>query len=478
MSGSSPGAASRRWFGTDGIRARAGQAPLVPAFLSRLGRALGEQAGARGLVLLASDTRESGPAIVASLASGLAAAGADVLDLGVMPTAGLPVAMRARGAVLGLMVSASHNPWRDNGVKVFGPQGAKLDDAREAELEARVHALGGVADGGPEQGADAAAGPGARATGADRGAAAPRQADGAAAYRDWILERFAGLDLTHCALLVDCAHGCATGSAPAVLARLGAQVTSLFDRPDGRNINAGCGSTHLQPLAAQMAGGRHDAGLAFDGDADRVLFVDRRGRTCDGDHMLAFFGPWLARRGELPGRSVVATVMSNLGLERTLRSAGVTLVRCPVGDRHVLAAMRSGGLALGGEASGHLLFMEGGHSIGDGLYTALRLLEALRDTGTDVASLIDGVPRVPQVLVNVPVRSRPPVASLPRLSARVADLQARHGDALRLVLRYSGTENLARLMVEGLSAPLVEEVGRELSELWAEEIETLGNGGP
>jgi phosphoglucosamine mutase len=186
----------------------------------------------------------------------------------------------------------------------------------------------------------------------------------------------------------------------------------------------------------------------------------------------------MARRGALPGRSVVATVMSNLGLERTLRSAGVTLARCPVGDRHVLAAMRAGGHVLGGEASGHLLFMEGGHAVGDGLYTALRLLEALRDTGTDVASLIDGVPRVPQILVNVPVRSRPPVESLPRLAARVADLQARHGDALRLVLRYSGTENLARLMVEGLSAPLVEEVGRELSALWAEEIEALGNGGP
>ncbi|MHC5211247.1 MAG: phosphohexomutase domain-containing protein [Planctomycetota bacterium] len=485
MSGSPAGTTARRWFGTDGIRTRAGEPPLVPAFLVRLGRALGEQAGPGGVVFLARDTRESGPAIVADLATGLIAAGADVLDLGVMPTAGLPVAMRARGAALGLMVSASHNPWQDNGIKVFGAGGTKLDDAREAKLEARVEALGGIgSEGGP------AATPAQTTTQSSVqtaqavesvGETAPRrpalrQADGAAAYREWILGRFAGLDLTHCALLVDCAHGCASAAAPPILGRLGARVTSIFDRPDGRNINAGCGSTHLASLAAQMASGRHDAGLAFDGDADRVLLVDRRGRTCDGDHMLAFLGPWLAKRGELPGRAVVATVMSNLGLQRTLTAAGVDLVRCAVGDRHVLAAMRAGGHALGGEASGHLLFLDEGHVIGDGLYTALRLLEGLRDTGSDVAALIDSVPRVPQILVNVPVRSRPPVEQLPRLTARVAALQAEHGDALRLVLRYSGTEDLARLMVEGLSAPLVESVGAELSALWAAEIEAQGNG--
>jgi phosphoglucosamine mutase len=471
VTGAGAGAAERRWFGTDGIRTRAGEPPLVPAFLVRLGRALGEQAGQGGLVYLARDTRESGPGIVAALASGLAGAGADVLDLGVMPTAGLPVAMRARGAARGLMVSASHNPWQDNGVKVFGPGGAKLTDEREARLEARVEALGGSAS--------AAAGE-VPAAGPPDGPheLALRQADGAAAYRAWILERFSGLDLTHCALLVDCAHGSACTTAPVVLGRLGARVTSIFDRPDGRNINAGCGSTHLDAIAAQMGDGRHDAGLAFDGDADRVLLVDRRGRTCDGDHMLAFLGPWMSRRDELPGRAVVATVMSNLGLQRTLSAAGVDLVRCPVGDRHVLSAMRAGGHALGGEASGHLLFLDGGHVIGDGLYTALRLLAALRDTGADVAALIDSVPRVPQILVNVPVRSRPPVERLPRLAARVAALQSQHGEALRLVLRYSGTENLARLMVEGLSAPLVEAVGAELSALWAAEIEALGNGRP
>jgi phosphoglucosamine mutase len=473
MSAAAGSAAPRRWFGTDGIRTRAGEPPLVPAFLARLGLALGEQAGQGGAVFLARDTRESGPSIVAALAAGLTSAGAEVLDLGVMPTAGLPVVMRARGAALGLMVSASHNPWQDNGIKVFGAGGAKLTDEREAQLEARVQSLGGVA---PETSAGGTVGAGPDPSPGTLPAFPARQADGAAAYREWILGRFSGLDLTHCGLLVDCAHGSASDCAPVILGRLGARVTSIFDRPDGRNINAGCGSTHLDAIAAQMAGGRHDAGLAFDGDADRVLLVDRRGRTCDGDHMLAFLGPWLARRDELPGRAVAATVMSNLGLQRTLAAAGVALVRTPVGDRHVLAAMRAGGYALGGEASGHLLFLDRGHVIGDGLYTALRLLEALRDTGADVAALIDSVPRVPQILINVPVASRPPVQSLPRLAGRVAALEAEHGDALRLVLRYSGTENLARLMVEGLSAPLVEAVGAELSALWAAEIETRARG--
>lgn len=442
---------SRRWFGTDGIRGTAGEFPLEPGFLRRLGRALGEQARG-GAVLLARDTRESGPGIAAALAEGLLGEGAAVTDLGVLPTAGLPLALRARGAALGVVVSASHNPWADNGLKVFGAGGLKLPDAAEAVLEARVSALEGQ-PARPPRGAVAAS-------------------DGAREYVEWMLRRFAGLRLAGQRLLVDCAHGSACATAPAVLSALGAQVTPLFDRPDGRNINEGCGSTHLGALraAALARAGACDLGLAFDGDADRVLFVDAQGREGDGDHVLGFLGPWLASRGQLPGATLVATVMSNLGLQRALAARGVAMARCPVGDRHVLAALQAGGFALGGEASGHVLFLDGGHYVGDGLYTALRLLEALTGSGTTLAQAIDAVPRVPQVLLNVRVAARPPVEGLPGLQALARAAQARHGDDLRLVLRYSGTENLARVMVEGVDAAVVEGLARELAAAWQADI--------
>jgi phosphoglucosamine mutase len=441
---------SGRWFGTDGIRGKVGEEPLVPHTLARLGRALGDHAGGES-VLIASDTRASGPEIVAALLRGLRAAGSPVIDLGVMPTAGLPLEVRARGAALGLVVSASHNPWKDNGIKVFGADGLKLSDESEAALESRVEALepGEIPAGDGE---------------------AAQTEDGAAAYVSWILEGFAGLDLSGMRLAVDCAHGSASLTAPAVLRELGASVTALFDRPNGENINAACGSTHLQALAAQMSSGEHDVGLAFDGDADRVLMVDRSGRTCDGDHMLGFLGPWLAERDELPERTVVATVMSNLGLERMLAAQQIELVRTPVGDRHVLAAMRTGGYGLGGEASGHLLFPVGDHMIGDGLYTSLQLLSGLQEQGTGLSGVIDAVPRVPQVLINVPVTSRPPLDELDGMGARVAALSAEHGDDLRIVLRYSGTENLARVMIEGVDAALVDAISAELAELWKQEI--------
>jgi phosphoglucosamine mutase len=442
---------SARWFGTDGIRGKAGVEPLVPDTLARLGRALGDHAGGEP-VLIARDTRASGPGIVDALVRGLVAAGSPVTDLGVMPTAGLPLEVRARGAALGLVVSASHNPWKDNGIKVFGADGLKLSDGGEVALETRVEDL---ADSPPPDG----------------GGATAQTENGASGYIAWMLDQFSDVDLSGMRLAVDCAHGSATSTAPAVLEKLGAKVTALFDRPDGENINAACGSTHLQALAAQMSSGEYDAGLAFDGDADRVLMVDRNGRTCDGDHMLGFLGPWLAESDELPERTVVATVMSNLGLERMLSAQDINLVRTPVGDRHVLAAMRAGGYGLGGEASGHLLFPVGDHVIGDGLFTALQVLSGLRQKGAGLSGVIDAVPRVPQVLINVPVAARPPIEELPGLGERVAALSAEHGDDLRIVLRYSGTEDLARVMIEGVDASLVDALAAELAELWKSQID-------
>ena len=452
----------RRWFGTDGIRGKAGDEPLTVPFLTRLGQVLGEQARADApaegpaLALLARDTRESGPEIARALAQGMAAEGLRVVDLGVVPTAGMPLAMRQDDAALGLVISASHNPWQDNGVKVFGRGGLKLPDAVEAAVESRLESMGHKPlplDLPP-----------------------PRTRDGATAYCEEMLARFGGLDLSGMNLAVDCAHGSASTTAPRVLLELGASITPMAHRPDGRNINEDCGSTHMGTLAARVTADGFDLGLAFDGDADRVLMVDGQGRFCTGDHMLGFLGPWLASRGELPGDTVVATVMSNLGLQRHMGAAGLELLRTPVGDRHVLAAMIEGGFGLGGEDSGHLILPHHGHLLGDGLLTALLVLSGLRETGRDLVSVVDAVAKVPQVLLNVPVASRPPLDELPRVNALVAAAEAAHGDDIRIVLRYSGTEALARVMVEGMDAGVVERTSEELAELWRAEIETHGSG--
>jgi phosphoglucosamine mutase len=463
---------TRHWFGTDGIRCRAGSGPLATPFLVRLGRAMGEQVleedpqGESHLALLARDTRESGPAISSALAEGLTLGGMTVVDLGVLPTPGLAMAMRARGAQRGIVVSASHNPWQDNGVKTFGPGGHKLTDDQEHALERRVVALGGEDD--LDVPAELEAG---------EVAPPPRVVHGAQDYIRATVERFRGLDLTGFTLAVDCAHGAASETAPAVFRELGAEVTTLACEPDGRNINDGCGSTYLEGLAEAMTDGGYDLGIAFDGDADRVLMVDGQGRTCTGDHMLGFLGSWLSEKHELLGDTVVATVMSNLGLERMLTAHRIRLMRTDVGDRYVHAAMREGSFGFGGEASGHLLFGAENDFTGDGLYTALRMLEGLVDTGRRLEEVVDAIPVVPQVLINVPTNARPPLDRLPGLTARVAEAEAEHGDRIRIVLRYSGTENLARVMVEGLDDGIVHALADELALLWGEQVTAYGQEG-
>lgn len=463
---------TRQWFGTDGIRGRAEEGPLAAPFLVRLGRAMGEQAleehtgSGPALVLLARDTRESGPAIVTSLAEGLTLAGMTVVDLGVLPTPGLPMAMRERGADRGVVVSASHNPWRDNGVKTFGPGGHKLTDDQERALEARVEALGGE---------DETDTPAELQMGTV--ASAPITEDGAIEYVRAMVERFGDVDLGGMRFVVDCAHGAASSTAPFVFKELGADVTVLCCEPNGRNINDDCGSTHLGLVARTTAGGRYHLGLAFDGDADRVLMVDAKGRTCTGDHMLGFLGRWFHEQGQLPGDTVVATVMSNLGLERMLSERGIRLERTSVGDRYVHAGMREGGFGLGGEASGHLLFGEENDFTGDGLYTALRVLQGLVATGTTLEQVVDAVPSIPQLLLNVPLEARPPIERLPGLTERVAAAEAQYGSDVRIVLRYSGTENLARVMVEGVDGDVVKSLTEELAELWKEQVHLHGPQG-
>jgi phosphoglucosamine mutase len=410
----------RRLFGTDGVRGptigSAGGALLTAELALALGRAATAERGARR-VLVIRDPRESGPMLEAALAAGASAAGADVLLGGVLPTPAAPLLVAQHGFDLAAVVSASHNPYADNGIKFFGGDGFKLPDADEAAIEARLDA------GEP--------GPPAR-FGRVRALHG-----GAEDYVRALQSRFAGLDLTGRRVLLDCANGATHAVAPEVFRRLGAEVTAVADAPDGRNINAGVGSTHVEHLAERLDG--HDAAFAFDGDGDRVLAVDRTGAVVDGDELLALAA--LHRR--VPG--VAVTVMTNYGFHAAMGRAGVEVATTKVGDRYVLEELRARGWALGGEQSGHLIDM-GFVPSGDGIAAALLTLEALGPDG-DLADRA-AMEKLPQRLVNVPVPDRDAAMAAPAL----ADAVARESEGLagrgRVLVRPSGTEQLVRVMVE------------------------------
>ncbi len=428
-----------RLFGTDGIRGRAGAWPLVPDFLRHLGSVLGARVRAESAaprVVIGHDGRASGPAITDALAEGLATAGVDVDEVGLCTTPALAFLAAAGPERAGLMVSASHNPAEDNGVKLFGADGAKLPDAAELEIEQAL------------RGAAPAAAPRA---GARR--ARPELLD---QYLAWLRASFSGLDLRGSRLLVDCANGGASRLAPRALAAFGAEVVALHDRPDGANINQGCGALHPEVAAREAAARGCALGISLDGDADRGIAVDGSGRVLDGDALLAGLGRHLHARGELPRGTVVATVMSNLALESWLRETGALLLRTQVGDRFVAEAMRAGGYGLGGEKSGHLLFGAEHGWRGDGLYTLLRVLSALERDGRAPAAFAAGYRDFPQRLVNLRVSRRVPLAQLPRLSAEAAALDRELEGAGRTVVRFSGTELRLRLMVEARESAQVE----------------------
>lgn len=438
---------SERLFGTDGIRGRAGEGPLTADFQRRLGRVLGARlarVGVQPRTVIGHDGRASGPGLVAALADGLADAGcsSDLVGLCSTPSLAYLAAHGDYGA--GVMVSASHNPAEDNGVKLFGADGAKLPDAVEAELE---QALG------------AAAPPRAPARGAVRESPAAL-----AAYADWLRAAFSGLALGGVRVLLDCADGGASLLAPRVLEALGAATIRVHDAPDGSNINRGCGALHPEVAAAAARAHGCAIGLSLDGDGDRGILVDGGGRVLDGDALLAGLGAHALARRELPHATVVATVMSNLALERWLADRGGALLRTQVGDRFVAEAMRAGGYGLGGEKSGHLLFGADHGWRGDGLYTLLRVLQALQRDDARPADFARGYADWPQRLVNLRVARRLPLEQLPRLAAEVAALARELDGAGRSVVRFSGTELRLRLMVEARSAEQVESALRRLEE--------------
>ena len=419
----------RKLFGTDGVRGVAGE--LLTADLAlALGRAATEVvAGGSPRVLLIRDTRESGEMLEAALAAGITAAGGDVLLGGVLPTPAAPLLIGRYELDLAAVISASHNPYRDNGIKFFGRDAFKLSDETELAIEARL---------------DADAGPAAR-IGRVRAMHGTRE--------DYLRElhvRFEALDLGGVDVVLDCAHGATYRAAPEIFRRLGATVAVRADEPDGRNINEGCGSTHVEALAEVVRDGGHDLGFAFDGDGDRVLAVDRNGMVVDGDELIALAALHLRKHDRLPGNGVAVTVMTNYGFHTAMRDAGVEVATTKVGDRYVLEELRTRGWALGGEQSGHIIDT-GFVPSGDGIASALLTLEAL--AGTDLADR-SAMDKLPQRLVNVSVPDRDAAMATPEL----AEASERESAALdgrgRVLVRPSGTEQLVRVMVE---APTDEE---------------------
>src|SRR5213082_588812 len=422
---------AKEFFGTDGIRGVPGTPPLDDATLYATGRSLGvylKREHGAAHVLIGVDTRESGPHIVSLLAAGLAQAGATVAFAGVITTPGVACLVRQGDFHAGVVISASHNPFQDNGVKLFSHAGMKFPDAVEEELEAGI--LKHRSEAAPKN-------------------LPPLTADESldAEYLAFLRKRFIpGAKLSGFRIVLDCANGAAYKLGPELFRSLGADAIAMGVSPDGRNINAGCGSLHLEGLQKRVVAEKARLGVAFDGDADRALFACETGKIVNGDGVLLAAARFLDSQNKLTGDRVVATSMSNLGLERVLAREQITLARAAVGDRYVLEEMLRSGNVLGGEQSGHIIFLDDSPA-GDGLLTAAKIASLVSMHGK-IESLVEGLKDYPQLIVNVKVRAKPPLDMLPEVSRALAEAQSALGDNGRVVLRYSGTEQLARVMVE------------------------------
>ena len=430
-------------FGTDGIRGVAGEFPLTKQSTYLIGRALGHdllRTTRRAQAVIGQDTRESSRWIADRVAEGLAAVGVDVHSAGVITTPGVAYLARSRMLAAGVVISASHNPWTDNGIKVFSGDGFKLTDDRELAIEKEIFAL--------------LQNPAA----ADDTAiklpqpSLPGESDLRHAYIRSLAESVTS-DLSRLRVLVDCANGAATAEAPELFRSLGIEASFVHVSPNGRNINEGCGALHPQTLGAIVAKspGKFDLGVTFDGDADRSLFCDANGRVVNGDGVLLTAARDLHARGKLKGDVVVATTMSNMGLENVLKKSGIHMRRANVGDKYVLEDMLNTDATLGGEQSGHIIFRDGDSTTGDGLLTALRLMDIMTRTGKSLAELVVDMKVFPQKIQNVRVREKIPFAQVPAIQAAIAAAEHELDGNGRVVVRYSGTEALARVMVEAES---------------------------
>lgn len=443
----------RKLFGTDGVRGEAGRFPLDAETLRTVGESLTahlrQRLGRVPVILVGRDTRESGGWLEQSLITGALEAGAECKSAGVITTPGVAFLARTLPADAGVVISASHNGYQDNGFKIFAPSGRKLDDDTERLIEADILARTGKTSPAPavevqSQSEDLAAALRTR-------------------YLDYLQHEIAqGLSLNNQTIVVDAANGAASALAPHLFERLGASVVAINNRPDGRNINRDCGSLHIGALQQKVIASGADMGVAFDGDADRSLFVDAKGRFVDGDATLWALAKYMNDRGQLSNGLVVATVMSNIGLEIALRSRGLRLSRTDVGDKYVLEELMRSGAGLGGEQSGHIIFPHLSLA-GDGLITTLALLRAVREEGKPLHDLTAGFQHYPQVLVNVEVTEKRPFAEVEQIQKLVQETESQLGDGGRLLLRYSGTEPLARVMIEGNNQAMIEAYARNLA---------------
>jgi len=442
-------------FGTDGIRGEAGQFPLDPATVTAIGFSLASHlaaSGARPKIIIGRDTRESGPSIEQALIDGASRAGAECLSAGVITTPGVAFVTRKEEASAGVVISASHNPYHDNGIKIFAPSGRKMDDAVERLIEADVYNQIEVP---------------VASTGRTHSSAEEQLRE---EYLSFLVDEIGnGLDLEGLTMVVDCANGASSALAPTLFERLGANVIAINATPDGRNINRDCGSLHIDSLREKVVKERASLGVAFDGDADRSLFVDGEGNFVDGDATLLALATHLQSHDELKGDVVVATVMSNIGLEIALRSAGIRLVRTDVGDKYVLEELLRLGASLGGEQSGHIILPRLSLA-GDGMITTLCLLRALSESRKTLAEITAGFQRFPQVLLNVRVREKVPFSELASVQAEVKEVEELLSQKGRLLLRYSGTEPLARVMIEGEYQGQIEEYARRIAKSIEREI--------
>jgi phosphoglucosamine mutase len=444
---------AKELFGTDGIRGIPGTPPLDNATLYAAGRGVGEylkRERGSAHVLIGTDTRESGPHIAALLAAGLQKAGASAEFAGVITTPGVACLVRQNDYQAGVVISASHNPYHDNGVKLFSHAGMKFPDAEEEKIEADIFRL--------------------------RGEPVPRERPALMAnhalhmeYLEFLRRHVLdGAQLSGYRMVLDCANGAAYQLGPELFRSIGADVVAMGVTPDGRNINAGCGSLYLEGLQERVKRERADLGVAFDGDADRALFVSGSGRIVNGDGVLLAVARHLKSQNALKQQRVVATSMSNLGLERVLAKEGVTLARAAVGDRYVLEEMLKSGNNLGGEQSGHIIFLDDSPA-GDGLLTAVKIASLVSIKGS-LESLVEGLKDYPQVIVNVKVKAKPPLDSLPEVAQALTEAQSILGENGRVVLRYSGTEPLARVMVEAEHQADVDRFAKSIAEALREAI--------
>jgi len=440
----------RQLFGTDGIRGVAGEFPLTAQSTYLIGRALGHdliRTTSRAKAVIGQDTRESSRWIADRVSEGLAAVGVDVQSAGVITTPGVAYLARSRGMAAGVVISASHNPWTDNGIKVFSGDGFKLSDSRELAIEEEIFALLKNPT-SPD----------------DTALKVPRPSlPGEIELRHAYIKSLAASvksDLSKLRILVDCANGAATAEAPELFRTLGIQATFIHIAPDGRNINEHCGALHPETLGKHVAAsaGKFDLGVTFDGDADRALFCDALGRVVNGDGVLLAAARDLHAQGKLKTNTVVSTTMSNMGLEIALKKSGIRMLRANVGDKYVLEEMLKTGAILGGEQSGHIILLDGDATTGDGLLTALRLMDIIVRAGKPLAELVSDLKVFPQKIQNVRVKEKVPFAKVPAVQAAITSAEKELDGSGRVVVRYSGTEALARVMVEAESESKMQSV--------------------